>query len=42
MRKIQTLVLLKTYLKLKALAALRGVSMGRVIDSLLENVEVPE
>ncbi len=35
-KKIQTWVTAQTFKKLKQMAALRGVSMGRIIDELLE------
>lgn len=42
MRKIQTLVSNISYLKLKALAAFHGKTMGEIIDLLLRKVEVPK
>lgn len=41
-KKIQTFVTDKGFAKLKALAKRHGVSMGRIIDRLLEKLEVPE
>lgn len=42
MKKVQTHVTDKGFAKLKALAKRHGVSMGRIIDRLLEKLEVPE
>lgn len=41
-KKVQTYVTDKGFAKLKALAKRHGVSMGRIIDRLLEKLEVPE
>lgn len=41
-KKIQTFITDKGFGKLKALAKRHGVSMGRIIDRLLEKLEVPE
>lgn len=41
-KKLQTHVSDRGFAKLKALAKRHGVSMGRVIDRLLEKLEVPE
>lgn len=41
-KKVQTHVTDKGFAKLKALAKRHGVSMGRIIDRLLEKLEVPE
>ena len=41
-KKIQTHITDKGFAKLKAIAKRYGISMGRVIDRLLERVEIPE
>ena len=41
-RKIQTHISLAGYLKLKALAAFHGCSMGDIIDRMLRKIEVPK
>jgi len=41
-RKIQTHISVASYLKLKALAAFHGKTMGEIIDLLLRKIEVPK
>lgn len=42
MRKIQTFISVASYLKLKALAAFHGKTMGEIIDRLLLKIEGPK